>query len=660
MSTNTPLWLTSDVLQDDVDRLVQALSLPERVARLLVVRQITSPEIARRFLYAHEQFSDGFDFHEMRTATERIRQAIRVGETIAIVGDYDVDGVTASLILASELQAQGAIWTCLIPERVADGYGLSVGLVEKAQACGATLIVTVDNGIRAADAVFEAVARGMDVIITDHHEPGDAPLPVCTAVVHWSLHEHPQDAVLLSGAGVAWKLAQALGRGRAGGQAPADHDAWLCGLAALGAISDVMPMRGENRRLIREGLQALRQCRRPGWLALCECARVDLDELSVTGISWRIAPRMNAAGRMAHAEVAFRLLMADKRAMANELANEIEQLNTVRKKSTDDAVQEALAEVAQMYGETPSAIVVAGAWPLGVVGIVAAKLSSQFGCPAIVLADSGEPVLRGSGRAPQGLSLHGALELCAEHLHHFGGHDAAVGCGVSREKLADFRNAFQDAIRHMGIGKMEDSEAKTADDFLPLDEANMETLEWVLRFSPHGPDNDPLRFFIGPVGLTRITPVGDGSHVRLRLQEGSTETDAIWFHAPDSVKRQTSVGQHFGLIVELEENTWQGKRSAQLRVVHGWQFAQPIMRDHFAQIYRHLRKFHVVDERTALQLVSGLDEEAQQVICRTFVELGFAAYRDGAYHVIETLQFRDLREAFTYQRHLQAQLVELD
>lgn len=660
MTTHRPLWLTSDVSPAQVDELVNALGLPTRVGRWLVARGISTPDTARRFLYAREQFTDPFDFDDMRLAVDRIRKAVQLGEHIVIVGDYDVDGVTASAILASELTCMGAEFTCLIPERIADGYGLSESLVDKAMERGGKLIVTVDNGIRAAEAIAKATVSGIDVIITDHHEPGDTTLPACVAVVHPARHANPQEANVLSGAGVAWKLSQALGRGRESAQSQSDHDEWQFGLAALGAISDLMPMRGENRRLIREGLDALRHCRRPGWLALCERARVNVDELSVTSVSWRIGPRLNAAGRMAHADVAYELLMSTKRAAASELADGIEELNTARRQCTEDASAEAMIQAEQLYGEQPRGIVVAGDWPLGIVGIVAAKLVTQFGCPAIVLSDTGNPVLRGSGRAPEGFSLHGALEECAGYLHHFGGHDAAVGCGVEQHQLDAFRNAFTEVTgRAHAVSASDERTPVVADDFLPLTEVTLETLEWILRFSPHGRENDPLRFFIGPVVLTRLTPVGDGSHVRLRLQEGQAELDAIWFHAPDAIKSQSMIGSQFGLVVELEENLWQGKRSAQLRIAQGWQLAQPIARTRFASVYRHLRKSQAQHPLTLSDVAEDSEDGVVQVILDTFLELGFARCDDGAYHMVESSRARDLRESIAYQSHLRAQFVEL-
>ncbi|MFD1676908.1 single-stranded-DNA-specific exonuclease RecJ [Alicyclobacillus fodiniaquatilis] len=659
--TKVPLWSTAGASDHAVEALVETLALPRRVASWLVARKITDPQEARRFLFAHERFSDPFAFHEMKPAIHRLIQAMEQDEIIVIVGDYDVDGVTASTILASELVLRGATWHCLIPDRVADGYGLSEHLVDSAAALGAHLIITVDNGIRADSAVASAVAQGIDVIVTDHHEPGDTALPPCTAVVHWARHDMPNEAIVLSGAGVAWKFCQALQTmSPLQGNAAVldDHANWQLGLASLGAISDMMPMRGENRRLIREGLEAMRQCQRPGWRTLCLNARVKPEELSVTGVSWRIAPRMNAAGRMTTAKVAFDLLMADNLQNATDYADTIEALNTERRQVTERAVQEAIAEVEEAYGGQPDSVVVRGRWPLGVVGIVAAKLVDTYDCPAIVFADAGESLLRGSGRAPAGFSLYDALSECAVWLAHFGGHDAAVGCGVESDNFLQFRAAFDNVVRQADIDTSETA-SMVADDFLPLADANLELLDWALRFAPYGPENEPLRFFIGPAVVTRVMPLGNGAHVRLCLREGQAEAEAVWFNAPEVAREMGRVGQLIGLLVELEENVWQGVRKAQLRVLAGWHLQEPIVRDVFARFYRLLQKRRQVPETMFRELAEAHGVHDVEVILATFRELGFAACRDGAYHVLEAVKSRDLREAISYQAHLREHLVAL-
>lgn len=667
-----PLWLTANVARDIVEELATAMALPRRVASWLVARNITTVDEARRFLFAREQWSDPYDFHDMQAAVSRIKQAIDASELIVIVGDYDVDGVTSSAILATELAAIGAQWACMIPERIGDGYGLSVKLIERAKEMGASLIITVDNGIRADDAVLLASDYGMDVVVTDHHEKGDTVLPICSAVVHWSRHTAPENAKLLSGAGVAWKLTQALAVSFPQIPHSSEHHDWLLGLAAIGAVSDMMPVRGENRRLIREGLTVLEKVRRPGWLALCEQAGVDAADITATSIGWQIAPRLNAAGRIAKAETAFQLFMSSSRPEATRLASDIEQLNALRRQLTDAATRDAVDQITALYGEEqPSGIVVAGPWPLGVVGIVAARLVDKFSCPTLVLSDMDEDVLRGSGRAPDGWSLYGLLEACSAQLHHFGGHDAAVGCGVHRDKLDNLRMMFQGVAETAARSTEETREVQVvADDFLSLSEVTLETLDYTLSFSPFGPENEPLRFFVGPVTIVRTTPMGNGKHLRLRISEGKVEMDVVWFSVPEEVQVKLSeCTSTVAMVVELTENNWQGTRRPQLRVLRLWRLSGVLTRSIFAQFYRLLHKNRIVS-RDAFEMLaqeiqhrteSGDFDAVQQVevVLSTFVELGFAAVQEGAYHVLETADSRDLREAIHYQTHLRTQLLEL-
>lgn len=668
--TDGPLWLTAAASEDNVTKLADAMNLPRRVARWLVARNIVTEDEARRFLFAREQWTNPFDYHDMDKAAECIRIAIEESKTIVVVGDYDVDGVTASAIVATELELLGAKWACMIPDRVDDGYGISATLVERAEALGAGLIITVDNGIQAYDAMEVANQRGIPVVLTDHHEPGSDTL-ACHVIVHWSRHQNPNRAKLLSGAGVAWKLTQALGTKFPQTVHPADHAEWLSGLAAIGAVSDMMPVRGENRRLIREGLANLAKVRRPGWLALCEQSNVDGSAISAAHVSWRIAPRLNAAGRLASAEVAFRLFMTAKRAEASELAREIEQINSERRTITESVTNAAVAQVLDVYGETPpSAIVVYGDWPLGVVGIVAARLVNKFTCPVIVLCDGEDDVLRGSGRAPDGCSLYDLMQSCDGVLHHFGGHDAAVGCGVRRDQIEAFRAAFTTAAETAAVcAAATTKSAVLADDYLPLDEVTLEILDFTQSFSPFGPENSPLQFFVGPVKMVGAIPLGNGSHIRLRLREGKTQMDAIWFQVPESAREAVlNCRSSVALLVELEENVWRGVRKPQLRVVRCWQVDDAITRDAFAIFYRHLLKLKRVSRASFEDVAVNIDAVADDsgahamdkmdVILKTFVELEFAAMADAAYHLLEDVQPRDLRDALSYQAHLRANLSE--
>ncbi|MDQ0188726.1 single-stranded-DNA-specific exonuclease RecJ [Alicyclobacillus cycloheptanicus] len=658
-SWTQPPWRTAAVDPARAARLAQTLNIPLRVARWLCTRTEDDTEAAGWLAGADADTVLPWDwFADMAKAAERIWQAVIARETICIIGDYDVDGVTASAILATTLDIVGAEWHCLIPHRVDDGYGLSAALVDRAHALGASLVVTVDNGIRAVDAIDYAQELGVDVVITDHHEPPDTLPQSACAVVHWARASHREEVARLSGAGVARKLVDALyakapSHGYSG-IVPQLHEAavWQDGLAALGALADVMPMRGENRRLVRHGLDALRRTGQPGWIALCEAARVSPRGLSASTVLWNITPRLNAAGRMGSADTAFALLMAKSAGEASALADRIEALNLERRQATDEAARAAFQLCDAAQAEEAGGVVIAGPWPLGVVGIVAAKLCERYGRPAIVLADDGSGLLRGSGRAPAGFPLHDAVAVCADHVDHFGGHEAAIGCAVAREKLAAFQTAFAQAAQRMVRKQDRDAAAQVlADDYLSLVDATTETLDWLEKLGPFGPENPPLCFYIGPVEVVQVRPMGQKQeHLRIQVREAGVLADLVWFRA-DAAAFAWQPGTRIAAVVDLEENVWQGVRRAQLRVRSAQAMPGILGREAFARMYQMLRARRKIQLRD-LEAARAVPLDELQVIFEAFVELGFARRLESAYHMIDNVDTRDLRESPSYQQHL--------
>ncbi|AEJ44123.1 single-stranded-DNA-specific exonuclease RecJ [Alicyclobacillus acidocaldarius] len=650
-----PLWRAAGV-GNVARRLASAFQMPMRVARLLAARGYEDPDEVRRLLAADVPWSHPLDFTDMRAACEQILQAVRKREIIAVIGDYDVDGVSAAVIATSAIQALGGRVTCHIPDRVSDGYGFSLRLLEAAKSEGASLILTVDNGIRAVEAISAAVADGLRVVVTDHHEPGDETLPDGVPVLHFTRHRDPGSAKRGCGAFVAWKLAVQLLDAAGLGKMDALRR-WLMGLAALGTLADMMPLVGENRRLVREGIRVLATEGSTGWRVLCDSARVRGDALRASDVSWRLVPRLNAAGRMAHADLAYRLLMAEDDEEAKRLVDEMEVLNAKRQEAVEAAFAEAVEAVERDHGPNPAAIVVAGDWPLGVVGLVAGRLAQTYACPAIALARMGDGTLRGSGRAPEDASMLELLHRCAEFLHRYGGHDAAVGCELDASQLPALRAALMEAaVAARAMGKTVDPPAVIADDYLGLSEPADEILLWLERLAPFGPEHEPFRFFVGPVEIVRCARMGSGEHLRLTLAEGDAHQEAVWFRAPDGIARDTS--GLWAFIVELVANAWRGTVRPQLRIERGYRLPRAVSREAFAAVFRALRRGPCTLE-TLRQRVRGisadLDRDLESVVA-TFVELGFAAQEGGLYHVIAS-EKRDLRDSLAYQafvrRHLQ-------
>jgi single-stranded-DNA-specific exonuclease len=654
------LWRSTIVDDAKANELACELKIPLKIARWLCVRGIDSVDEGRIWLDAAMPWTAPTDFLHLERAVQKIWTGIQVSKRIAIIGDYDVDGVTSSAILASTLRALHAEWVCLIPHRITDGYGLSKPLVDRAIALGADLIVTVDNGIRAVEAVDYAASLGLEVIVTDHHEPGDNLPEKAAAIVHWLFHANPEHAKRLSGAGVAWKVCTRLLQISSLLDSEKEELARVhLGFAALGALADIMPLCGENRRLVRDGLNALKSLESPGWLALCEVSRVNQERLNATTVLWRITPRLNAAGRMDTAQIAFDLLMSLDAEEAAVLARKVEACNDARRAETERVAKEAKAKWRMLADEhdNPAGVVVAGPWSLGVVGIVANKLVEEFGVPAIVLSDDGDGMLRGSGRAPEGFSLYQALEACAPFLDHFGGHDSAIGCGILRDGLETFRTAFLEAAAGLSTSvtsAMPPSFEPIADDYLPLSLVTLETVDWVERFEPFGPNNPEFVFYVGPVEIRQVVPMRGGKHIRFMVAEGGHTAEIVWFNAPEHAL-SWKAGQTCSITAKLGENIWQGTRRPQLVVQDGWILDRPLVRADFVVIYRKLRQKGKLTQADCDLLADENRISDIQALMNVFVELGFARLTGSAYHVVDEVIPRDLRDAKTYQTYLRAQ-----
>lgn len=658
-----PVWRTAQVNLEMAKALAKSCNLPLKVAKWCCLRGLEQPQEVVQWLNHAETLSDPFAFVEMNQALLRIKNAILNQERIGIVGDYDVDGVTSSAILASTLAALGADYRCFIPHRVQDGYGLCIPIVHRALAENCKLMITVDNGIRALEAMEYALANGIDIIMTDHHEPGEVLPEGIHARIHWQWHRQPEDAKQLSGAGVAWKLCDALLQKLwpentiLSPSFIVDLQDFHLGLAALGTLADVMPVKGENRRLIREGVEKLRNLHHVGWLALCHVSGIVMDRLNIKQILWRIAPRINAAGRIASAEVAFRLFMANQQEEAQTLAEEIEQLNRLRKMATDDAIAEAIKQC-ETVGDEPSILVVAGPWHLGIVGIVAAKLVDKYQCPAIVFSDTGERVLRGSGRAPEGYKLYDLVEQCGDLLQHFGGHASAIGCGIDRDQFTIFQNVLTQVVTAQRRSVLHPFEKNNigflAEDYLSLREATLELWEWLNKFAPYGPGNPPFTFFLGPVEVVKVMPMSGGKHVRIQVREGQEISEIIWFQVTKEVLDWRR-GDWISAIVTLDKNEWQGVIRAQIQVSQAWKLESPLTRQDLGQIYRLLQKRGKIHCSELKDFGDFAKFDEIQLIFDIFIELGFAELHESAYHIVHMPDARDLRDSVYYQNHLRNQ-----
>ena len=426
-------WTVQKLNKDLASTIAERYSIDPLTALLLTQRGFDTFDKLDEFFDDSEEWIDPFLLPDMEKAVERINDAIFDGERICVYGDYDCDGVTSTTILYSYLEAQGADVTYMLPERERDGYGLSNQVVDRIAATGTRLIVTVDNGISAVEEAKYIKEKGMELVVTDHHLEGDE-LPDCVAIV--DPHRNDWDCPFedYAGCGVALKLCCAMeGSNEEVMQEFAD-------IAALGTVADMVPLTGENRKIVLYGLRLLNTYRKPGIEAILEKAGLSDKTLDSTSISFGIAPRINAAGRMGTAERALDLLLADDPYSASEMAEEVNVMNTQRHTEEDKIFTEAIAylqnhpEVAHL----PILVVSGKGWHEGVLGIVASKLLERYLRPVIVLTDKGD-LCKGSARSIEGFSIYDAMNSCRDMLNTFGGHELAAGMSIKPELLDEFR-----------------------------------------------------------------------------------------------------------------------------------------------------------------------------------------------------------------------------
>jgi single-stranded-DNA-specific exonuclease len=530
------------------------------VATLLARRGFNDPAELRGFLEAGtESLHDVSLMADADVALDRLSAALVTGERIAIWGDYDADGMTAIVVWMIALRALGNEPLRYVPSRLAEGYGLSESGLRQLAAHGVRLVVTCDCGVSNAAEVDVARSLGVDVIVTDHHLP-PATLPRAVAVVD----PHRVDCLYpdadLTGAGVAYKLAAAL-LARHGRQA-----ADLAAIAAIGTIADMAPMTGESRAIVRLGLAELAHTSRPGLRALLARATPDPVQPSAHDLAFGVAPRINAAGRIAEAELAISLLLEQDAARAEQLADELEAVHLERKALTAAAVDEARLLVADPAADGP--LVVRGSWAPGLIGLIAGRLSDLFARPVAVVTGIGDE-LRGSVRAPADFHVAAALEMCAPHLTKRGGHAAAGGFSLTEATWAAFVGAFGALPRPFAtdVGATVERGGRLAVDLvLPAAHLGWPLADELDRLAPYGPGHvEPLLAVTG-LQLVEARRVGtEGDHVLLRLRRGLEVFDGIAFATP-SDRLLPEPGSNVDVVARLERDLYQGIPRLRLRV----------------------------------------------------------------------------------------------
>lgn len=524
------------------------------LSAVLALRGVSSAQEARRLIYGGEDcIHDPMLISGMDRAKARLLRAVELGETVAVYGDYDVDGITSTCLVTDYLRSKGL--TCLpyIPDRGREGYGLNCAALDTLKEQGATLLITVDCGITAVEEAEYAAKLGLDMIITDHHEcPADA-VPEAVALIDCKREGDAYPNKDLAGVGVALKLVCAC-EGEAGEMLDRYAD-----LVAVGTVADVMPLVGENRYLVKLGLRQIEERPRPGIAAMLREASSEGRRLTAASVGFGLAPRLNAAGRLGQAATAARLLMSRDEQTASALASELCELNRQRQSIETEIWRQANSS---LEGTEPDAPIVlaSDSWHQGVIGIAASRLAEQYSLPAIMICLNGD-VGKGSCRSYGGFNLYEALSACSEHLIGFGGHALAAGLNIRRDELELFREALADYYRNNRPSPVPEVQCD-----LLINDAELLSIENVRSLDllePYGNRNPKPVLCLSGALLESATPVGGGRHLRLRVKLGQSRFEGIFFsHSLEEL------GIKDGALIDLafspQINEYRGKVSVQL------------------------------------------------------------------------------------------------
>ena len=610
-------WTLADCPPDDQGELIRALGISPLTAAVLVRRGHSDPVEARRFLDGEQPPHDPFLLGDMAAACEQIRTAVEQGRRICVHGDYDVDGIAATTLAVLLLRELGADVVWHLPSRFDEGYGVRSETLARLADEGCGLVLTVDCGITAADEVAEAKDRGLDVVVTDHHRPGET-LPGCP-IVATRPSEYPFPE--LCGTGVVYKLGQALFG------IESEITRRHLDLVAVATIADVVPLVDENRSLAIAGLRALARTSKPGLRALMQRAGVDPATVDAGAVGFRLAPRLNAAGRLGHPREALELLLTEDEAEAGRLADSLEELNRERQAVEGRILREAVAQVEGWPSEKRArrAYAVAGAdWHEGVIGIVASRLVERYHRPVVLIAGT-DGDWKGSGRSIPSFDLHGALGACAGLLGRWGGHRAAAGLSIAAENVEAFGEAF--AQHAAAVLDEEDLEPVTSIDAVVTRgaELSLELCTELAQLAPFGLGNPAPTLLAPGCGLVEAATVGDGKHLRFRVRRDGRDAGSAIAFGQGSRLEHLRPDVLYDVAFRLEENHWNGTVAPQL-----------VVRRIFGSAPRY-RELHTWLTAEWKKPESARDSEAQAIFAELHLVEG-GPRRD----LLESQRFREL------------------
>ena len=608
--------LRADVPREHVDALARELGLATVTAAALVRRGYAETERARAFLEAALPEHDPFRLGGMEAACETIRSAIAAGKRICVHGDYDADGICATALAVLVLRELGADVAWHLPSRFDEGYGLQRETLDRLAEEGCGLVVTVDCGVTAVEEVAHARELGLEVVVSDHHRAG-AELPACPIVGPYG-GDYPFRE--LCGTGVVWKLGQAL--------LGIDSDALRrhLDLVAVATVADVVPLVDENRGLVVAGLRQLARTQKAGLRELMRSARVDAATVDSGAIGFRLAPRLNASGRLCRPEAALELLLTDDRERAVALASELEELNRERQAVEERILREAVGAIEDWpeARRRRRAYVVAGeGWHEGVIGIVASRLVERYRRPVVLIAGT-EGDWKGSGRSIPAFDLHDGLQACAGDLERWGGHAAAAGLSIRPDRVEAFAEAFG-AVADAQLLEDDLHPVATVDALVHGADLTLDLCGELARLAPFGLGNPNVTLLLAGCELLELSAVGDGKHLRFRVREdGRDSGSAIAFRFGSSLDRLRCEG-HYDIAFKLEANQWNGTVAPQLNV-----------RDVFEADERYVERREWL-KREWRKAPEARDPAAAAI----FAELGLGGAA-GRRHLLESMLFREL------------------
>ena len=551
-------WELINVDESKAERIEKQFNVGKLVARALATKNLKSDEEIEVFLSPRRgDFHDPFLMPDMEKAVDRVVKAIQNKEKVTIFGDYDVDGITSSSILHRFLKECGLETKIYIPNRISEGYGLNEEAIRKIANEKTTLIITVDCGITGNKEVELAKSLGIDTVITDHHEQAEE-LPKAVAVVDCKRKDNTYPFNGLAGCGVAFKLTQGISQ-RLG--IPEEKSLKYLDIVCVGTISDIVPLEDENRTISKLGLRLLNQTKNPGLKALLEST--GYKKIDSTAVSFGLAPRINACGRMGHEDEALKLFLTDNLQEARELTSKLNEYNTKRQEIEKDIFSKAQEMLKDENEQKLPCIVLGGEnWHHGVIGIVSSKITDMYSKPSLLLCFEGEES-KGSGRSVPGFDLHEALENCKDNIKQFGGHSMAVGLTIETNKFADLKNALEEYATKMKVADI--VPVVKVDQKIGLTDVMIKDIKELELLEPYGEANKMPIFQINNVRIESIRTLSEGKHLKLTVKDEHKIIDCIGFNL-GNLASEYPIGSKIDLIGSLEINEFRGIENIQINL----------------------------------------------------------------------------------------------